>query len=83
MALLYRSFEGRKQRGKAARLFPTERGRTVVARLRGLFRFMEYAFTAEMETRLDRIAGGQGDYARLAAEIDADLEACLPKIRSR
>ncbi|GAB6042257.1 type I DNA topoisomerase [Endothiovibrio diazotrophicus] len=71
-----------KKRGKgAAPLTPTERGRAVVTMLREAFRFMDYRFTAEMEARLDRIAQGQGDYARMAAEIDDDLEASIPRIR--
>ena len=41
------------------RFVPTERGRVVTAFLEGFFgRWVEYGFTAAMETDLDRIAGG-------------------------
>ena len=42
------------------RFVPTERGRVVTAFLEGLFgRWVEYGFTAAMETDLDRIADGR------------------------
>lgn len=72
--------DGKKGKRKAPPLKPTERGEAVRDMLVGVFGFMNYEYTAAMESRLDEIAAGTGDYATLANNVWEELNARIPDI---
>lgn len=66
------------QQDKQRRLSPTERGVSLVTMLlKANFAFMEYAFTAEMESRIEKIGAGEGGYRQIVGTYDADLDQQL------
>lgn len=77
----YVEHDGTKGRRKAPSLRSTERGEAVRDMMVGLFDFMEYDYTAEMESQLDEIAAGRGDYTTLANTVWVNLEERIPHIR--
>ncbi len=71
-------------------LTPTELGCLVVDTLEPRFRFLDYAFTRDLEQQLDDIADGKAKYLDVVAGADAQLQqelarlggATVPRMRS-
>jgi DNA topoisomerase-1 len=61
-------------------LVPTELGCLVVDTLQPRFRFLDYAFTRDLEQQLDDIAEGKARYLDVVAGADAQLQAELRKL---
>jgi DNA topoisomerase I len=60
------------------RLFPEDKGRLVTAFLTNYFRrYLDYDFTADLETDLDRVTTGEEDWKALLARFWADFSAAL------
>jgi len=58
------------------RFFPSDLGRLVTAFLEGFFaKYVEYDFTAELETDLDKIAEGQLDWKKLMGDFWSGFNA--------
>lgn len=58
-------------------LVPTAAGRAIVRNLVGRFKFVEYAYTKELETKLDKIADGADRYVPVVELIDRQLDGEL------
>ncbi len=55
---------------ESRRFIPEDRGRLVTTFLTGFFRrYVEYGFTAELESKLDDISGGQRDWKQVLREF--------------
>jgi DNA topoisomerase-1 len=61
-------------------LVPTELGCLVVDTLQPRFRFLDYAFTRDLEQQLDDIAEGKAVYLDVVAGADAQLQAELAQL---
>jgi DNA topoisomerase-1 len=61
-------------------LTPTELGYLVVDTLEPRFRFLDYAFTRDLEQQLDDIAEGKAMYRDVVAGADAQLQLELAKL---
>ncbi len=60
------------------RLFPEDKGRLVTAFLENYFgRYVDYDFTADLETDLDKVTTGDEDWKVLLARFWADFSAAL------
>jgi DNA topoisomerase I len=60
------------------RLFPEDKGRLVTAFLTNYFRrYLDYDFTADLETDLDRVTTGEEDWKALLARFWSDFSAAL------
>jgi DNA topoisomerase-1 len=60
------------------RLFPEDKGRLVIAFLANYFgRYVDYDFTADLETDLDRVTTGEEDWKALLARFWAHFSAAL------
>ena len=71
-----------KRKKKPPFLVPTPRGEAIIDMMVGVFGFMEFDYTANMEAQLDEIARGRGDYAALATTVWNDLDHQIPNIRT-
>jgi DNA topoisomerase IA len=61
-------------------LSPTDLGCLVVDTLQPRFRFLDYAFTRDLEQELDDIAEGKADYRSVVSRADAQLQQELAKL---
>ena len=61
-------------------LVPTELGCVVVDALQPRFRFLDYAFTRDLEQELDDIAEGKAQYRDVVARADAQLQEELARL---
>jgi DNA topoisomerase-1 len=61
-------------------LIPTELGCLVVDTLEPRFRFLDYAFTRDLEQQLDDIAEGKAEYRDVVAGADAQLQKELAEL---
>ncbi|MGB8601203.1 MAG: type I DNA topoisomerase [Rhizomicrobium sp.] len=60
------------------RFLPEDKGRLVTAFLANFFkRYVEYDFTADLETRLDQVSEGKLDWKQLLREFWADFSAAV------
>ena len=60
------------------RLFPEDKGRLVTAFLANFFhRYVEYDFTADLETQLDDVSAGERDYKDVLARFWRDFSAAV------
>ncbi|WP_136441125.1 type I DNA topoisomerase [Pacificoceanicola onchidii] len=60
------------------RLFPEDKGRIVTIFLLNFFkRYVEYDFTAALETELDHVSAGEEDYKDLLAKFWRDFSAAI------
>ena len=60
------------------RLFPEDKGRLVTAFLDNFFhRYVEYDFTADLETELDDVSAGERDYKEVLARFWRDFSAAV------
>ncbi|CUH75752.1 type I DNA topoisomerase [Tropicibacter naphthalenivorans] len=60
------------------RLFPEDKGRIVTIFLLNFFkRYVEYDFTAALETELDHVSAGEEDYKELLAKFWRDFSAAI------
>ncbi len=60
------------------RLFPEDKGRLVTAFLANFFkRYVEYDFTADLETELDDVSAGSRDYKDVLARFWRDFSAAV------
>ncbi|MBL9073160.1 type I DNA topoisomerase [Tabrizicola sp.] len=60
------------------RLFPEDKGRLVTAFLSNFFhRYVEYDFTADLETELDDVSAGDRDYKDVLARFWRDFSAAV------
>ena len=60
------------------RLIPEDKGRLVTAFLTNFFRrYVEYDFTADLETELDEVSDGQRDYKDVLARFWRDFSAAI------
>ena len=60
------------------RLFPEDKGRLVTAFLANFFRkYVEYDFTADLETELDDVSAGERDYKDVLARFWRDFSAAV------
>jgi DNA topoisomerase-1 len=60
------------------RLFPEDKGRLVTAFLDNFFhRYVEYDFTADLETQLDDVSAGERDYKDVLARFWRDFSAAV------
>ena len=60
------------------RLFPEDKGRLVTAFLTNFFRrYVEYDFTADLETQLDEVSDGKRDYKEVLARFWRDFSAAI------
>ncbi|CAN5782854.1 type I DNA topoisomerase [soil metagenome] len=65
-------------RKEKSRLHPEDKGRLVTAFLTTYFRrYLDYDFTADLETDLDRVTTGEEDWKALLARFWADFSAAL------
>ncbi|MBA3326343.1 MAG: type I DNA topoisomerase [Rhodobacteraceae bacterium] len=65
-------------RKEANRLYPQDKGRLVTAFLINYFRrYLDYDFTADLETDLDRVTTGDADWKDLLARFWRDFSAAL------
>jgi DNA topoisomerase I len=65
-------------RKEGNRLFPEDKGRLVTAFLENYFRrYVDYDFTADLETDLDKVTTGDEDWKVLLARFWADFSAAL------
>ncbi|QHC91333.1 type I DNA topoisomerase [Pseudomonas chlororaphis] len=65
------------------KLMPAPLGEETIARLEGVFTFLELNFTRELERDLDRIAQGQDTYRSVIAKLHQRLEDELSSQRGR
>lgn len=76
-----RGYIGHDSAGKY--LVPTETGKLIVdALVKGRFSFIEYEFTRDMESLLDRIAQGKATYKEIVSEVYQRLERELAGLSS-
>ncbi|MDR9863450.1 type I DNA topoisomerase [Pseudomonas baetica] len=68
---------------KSRKLMPEALGEETIARLEGVFSFLELNFTRELERDLDRIAQGQDTYRAVIAKLHQRLEDELSKQRGQ
>lgn len=61
---------------------PTELGEVIIDGLRNRFSFLEVAYTREMESELDRIAAGKGDYRAIVGHYDQELDEQITSFMS-
>ncbi|AMB86044.1 DNA topoisomerase I [Pseudomonas agarici] len=66
---------------KSRKLVPATLGEETIARLEGIFSFVELDFTRELERDLDRIAQGQDTYGAVVSRMHRRLEDELSKQR--
>jgi DNA topoisomerase-1 len=66
---------------KNRKLMPEALGEETIARLEGVFSFLELNFTRELERDLDRIAQGQDTYRAVTAKLHQRLEEELSSQR--
>ncbi len=60
------------------RLFPEDKGRTVTVFLMNFFRrYVEYDFTADLETQLDDVSAGERDYKDVLGRFWRDFSAAI------
>src|SRR5690606_8372419 len=60
------------------RLFPEDKGRLVTAFLANFFhRYVEYDFTADLETELDDVSAGERDYKEVLSRFWRDFSAAV------
>jgi DNA topoisomerase I len=60
------------------RLFPEDKGRLVTAFLANFFhRYVEYDFTADLESQLDDVSAGERDYKEVLARFWRDFAAAV------
>lgn len=60
------------------RLFPEDKGRLVTAFLTNFFRrYVEYDFTADLESQLDDVSNGERDYKEVLARFWRDFSAAI------
>ncbi|MBL4918233.1 type I DNA topoisomerase [Szabonella alba] len=60
------------------RLFPEDKGRLVTAFLANFFRrYVEYDFTADLESQLDDVSAGDRDYKEVLARFWRDFSAAI------
>ncbi len=60
------------------RLLPEDKGRLVTAFLTNFFRrYVEYDFTADLETQLDEVSDGKRDYKEVLARFWRDFSAAI------
>ena len=60
------------------RLFPEDKGRLVTAFLSNYFRkYVEYDFTADLESQLDDVSAGERDYKEVLARFWRDFSAAV------
>ncbi len=60
------------------RLFPEDKGRLVTAFLTNFFRrYVEYDFTADLESQLDDVSAGERDYKEVLARFWRDFSAAI------
>ena len=60
------------------RLFPEDKGRLVTAFLANFFhRYVEYDFTADLESQLDDVSAGERDYKEVLARFWRDFSAAV------
>ncbi len=60
------------------RLFPEDKGRLVTAFLSNYFhRYVEYDFTADLETELDDVSAGERDYKEVLSRFWRDFSAAV------
>ncbi len=60
------------------RLFPEDKGRLVTAFLANFFRkYVEYDFTADLESQLDDVSAGERDYKEVLARFWRDFSAAI------
>ncbi len=60
------------------RLIPEDKGRLVTAFLTNFFRrYVEYDFTADLETQLDDVSAGERDYKEVLARFWRDFSAAI------
>ena len=65
-------------RKEGNRLFPEDKGRLVTAFLSNYFgRYVDYDFTADLETDLDKVTTGEEDWKALLARFWADFSKAL------
>lgn len=65
-------------RKEGNRLFPEDKGRLVTAFLTNYFRrYLDYDFTADLETDLDRVTTGEEDWKALLGRFWKDFSAAL------
>ena len=65
-------------RKEANRLHPQDKGRLVTAFLETYFtRYLDYNFTADLETELDRVTTGEEDWKKLLARFWEHFSAAL------
>jgi len=55
-------------------LAATDLGKLLIDSLTGKFRFVEYAYTRELEQELDDIAGGKATYLTVVSRLDQQLQ---------
>ncbi|AIC21829.1 DNA topoisomerase I [Pseudomonas chlororaphis] len=68
---------------KSRKLMPAPLGEETIARLEGVFSFLELTFTRELERDLDRIAQGQDTYRSVIAKLHQRLEGELSSQRGQ
>ncbi len=64
---------------KADMFIATELGKKVIDKLVGIFKFMEYEYTANMEEKLDKIASGDLKYIAMMTDFYTPFETELRK----
>ena len=67
---------------KSRKLVPASLGEETIAKLEGVFSFVELNFTRELERDLDRIAQGEDTYGAVVARLYHRLEAELAQQRA-
>ena len=67
---------------KGAIFIPTEKGKDIVDLLAKFFEFMEFDYTAEMETKLDEVAKGKISYVELMKGFFVPFKETLDKAYS-
>lgn len=64
------------------RIIPEDKGRLVIAFLESFFkRYVEYDFTADLETRLDLISAGELDWKALLRDFWRDFTGAIEEIK--
>lgn len=67
------------QENSKNKLTGTDKGRLVVANLKGKFDFMAHEYTRAMETELDKVATGKADFKALVSKSYFDLKAAIDR----
>ena len=63
------------------RFYPEDKGRVVTAFLENFFaRYVEYDFTAALETQLDKVSAGELDWKQLLRDFWTDFRAAIDEI---